>query len=116
MARTGASKEEIYDYARKNYPPGAYQYSVEYKLDDYRDTYKWNATCQGSVPAAIRCFLESENHGSFLRNVHSLPCDRDTLCAIGGGIAEEFYHGTGFDDEYLLKRYLDDTLYQIVKE
>ena len=35
--------------------------------------------------------------------------------AIGGGIAEEFYGGTGFDDEALLKRYLDDRLYRIVK-
>lgn len=35
--------------------------------------------------------------------------------AMCGGIAEEFYHGTGFDDEYLLKKYLDNNLYKIVK-
>ena len=35
----------------------------------------------------------------------------DTLCAIGGGIAEEFYKGTRFDNEKLLRRYLDDGLY-----
>ena len=40
----------------------------------------------------------------------------DTLCAIGGGIAEEFYHGTGFDEEWKLKNYLDDDLYKIVKQ
>ena len=39
----------------------------------------------------------------------------DTLCAIGGGIAEEFYKGTGFNEDYLLKKYLDDTLYRIMK-
>ena len=93
----------------------AYKYSVEYKLDEYRDTYRWDVTCQGSVPVAIRCFLDSEDYESFLRNVYSLPCDMDTLCAIGGGIAEEFYHGTGFAEEWLLKNYLDEDLYKIVK-
>lgn len=72
------------------------------------------SSCQGSVPAAIRCFIESEDYVSFLRNVFSLPCDTDTLCAIGGGIAEEYYKGTGLDADALLKKYLDDTLYGIV--
>lgn len=115
MARTGASKAEILDYARKQYPAESYKYSVEHELDTYRDTYRWDVTCQGSVPVAIRCFLDSEDYESFLRNVYSLPCDMDTLCAIGGGIAEEFYHGTGFDEERILKRYLDDDLYEIVR-
>lgn len=64
---------------------------------------------------AIRCFLEREDYESFLKNVFSLPCDMDTLCAIGGGIAEEFYHGTGFDEERILKSYLDNDLYEIVR-
>lgn len=59
--------------------------------------------------------MESEDYESFLRNVYSLPCDMDTLCAIGGGIAEEFYHGTGLDEDKLLKKYLDTELYEILK-
>ena len=115
MARTGATKNEIYEAAYKNYPSSNYKYGVDRSLDSYRDTYRWDVTCQGSVSVAIRCFLESEDYESFIRNVLSLPCDTDTLCAIGGGIAEEFYGGTGFNDEALLKRYLDDRLYRIVK-
>lgn len=115
MARTGATKAEIHDYVKIHYPKENYRYSVEHKINDYRDTYTWDVTCQGSVPVAIRCFLESEDYESFLRNVYSLNCDMDTLCAIGGGIAEEFYKGTGFDEEYLLKKYLDHELYKIVK-
>lgn len=115
MARTGASKAEIFNYVKRQYPIDFYKYSVEYELDEYRDTYRWDVTCQGSVPVAIRCFLDSEDYESFLRNVYSLPCDMDTLCAIGGGIAEEFYHDTGFDEEWLLKNYLDEDLYKIVR-
>lgn len=113
MARTGASKEEIFNYTAKNYPKSNYRYSVEYRLNEYRDC-KYTMWL-GRVPAAVRCFLESEDYESFLRNVYSLPWEMNTLCAIGGGIAEEFYHGTGFDEDKLLKKYLDETLYEIVK-
>lgn len=112
----GASKKEILAYTAKNYPKSDYQYGVEHGLDEYRNTYKWSVTCQDSVPVAIRCFLESEDYESFLRNVYSLYCDMDTLCAIGGGIAEEFYNGTGLDNDMLLKKYLDEYLYEILKK
>ena len=98
------------------YPKDTYRYSVAFELNSYRDTYSWDVTCQGSVPVAIRCFLESEDYESFLRNVYSLSCDMDTLCAIGGGIAEEFYHGTGFEDDLLLQKYLNEELYQAVQK
>ena len=45
----------------------------------------------------------------------SLKCDMDTLCAIGGGIAEEFYNGTGLDNDYLLGHYMNRQLYRIVE-
>ena len=72
MARTGASKAEIFNYVKRQYPIDFYKYSVEYELDEYRNTYRWDVTCQGSVPVAIRCFLDSEDYESFLRNVYSL--------------------------------------------
>ena len=33
-----------------------------------------------------------------------------------GLLAEEFYHGTGLDNEKLLKEYLDEYLYSIVMD
>lgn len=115
MAKRGASKKEIEEYACRKYPSDEYMFPVSMSLKELREKYRWNETCQGSVPVAIRCFLDSKDYESFIRNVLSLPCDTDTLCAIGGGIAEEFYHGTGFDEDKLLRRYLDDRLYKIVK-
>lgn len=114
MAKKGASKKEIEEYASSEYPAGSYyKYPVSMSMKELREVYKWDETCQGSVPAAIRCFLDSEDYESFLRNVLSFRCDSDTLCAIGGGIAEEFYGGTGFDDDALLKQYLPNELYKI---
>ena len=116
MARTGASKEDILKYTAGQYPKSDYRYSAEYSLDEYKDSYNWSASCQDSVPAAIRCFYESEDYESFIRNVFSLHCDRDTLAAIGGGVAEEFYHGTVPREDELLKKYLPNDLYIIAKK
>lgn len=110
MALWGKSKEEIYQYALKSYPSSQYTYGVDRPLDDYRKNYVWSATVQDSVPVAIRCFLESEDYESFLRNVLSLPCDTDTIAAIGGGIAEDFYKKTLDNSNELLERYLPKEL------
>lgn len=115
LARTGATKPDIFNFVKRYYSKDEYKYGIEYFLYDYRSKYKCSSTCQDSVPVAIRCFLDSEDYESFLRNVFSLHCDMGTICAIGGGIAEEFYKGTGFDEEYLLKNYLDNELYKIAR-
>lgn len=114
MAKKGASKREIEQFARVEYPADEYRFPVAMPLKELREKYRWNVTCQGSVPVAIRCFLDSENYESFLRNVISLHCDTDTLCAIGGGIAEEYYNRTGFNEKKLLEKYLDNCLFQEV--
>lgn len=115
MLKTGASKKEIEEYASKQYPSDQYMFPVSMSLKELREKYRWDVTCQGSVPVVIRCFLDSEDYESFIRNVLSMRCDIDTLCAIGGGIAEELYHGTGFDEDKLSRKYLDERLYKIVK-
>ena len=108
MAKHGKSKQEIYHYVLAEYPKEDYEYSIGFSLDDIRPRYKWNESCQGSVPAAMRCFYESADYESFMRNIYSLPCDSDTFGAIAGGVAEEFYHGFGnVDAEGILKKIFD---------
>ncbi len=115
MARHGKSKQEIYDYVLEQYPKEEYEYSIAYSLDEIRPRYKWNESCQGSVPAAMRCFYESTDYESFMRNIYSLPCDSDTFGAIAGGVAEEFYGGFGdIDAEGIIKEYLTEELYDIL--
>ena len=114
MAKHGKSKEEILQYVLEQYPAEKYEYSIAVPLNELERIYRWNATCMGSVATAMRCFYESDSYESFLRNVFRLNCDSDTLAAIGGAVAEEYYGGTGLDEDGILKRYLDRRLYELV--
>lgn len=116
MARHGKTKQEIYDYVLEQYPVKDYEYSIGYSLDEIRPRYTWNESCQGSVPAAMRCFYESTDYESFIRNVYSLNCDSDTFGAIAGGVAEEFYNGFGdVEADEILKKYLTEELEGILE-
>lgn len=101
MARTGAKKNEIAHYIHKTY-----KYPVLRPLWAYRPFGKFDVTAMGTMPLAIRCFLESEDWESCIRNVYSVRCDTDTVGCIAGGIADAFYGGTGQKEEELLRRFL----------
>lgn len=118
MAKSGMSKEDLFKYGVEQYPKDKYGYSPAYTLNEMSTRYIWNATCQGSVPAVIRCLYEANSYTEFIRNVFRLECDTDTLCAIGGGIAEELYDNTSDEiiknaDEIIAK-YLDDYLLSVL--
>ena len=49
--------------------------------------YKFDSTCQGSVPEAICCFLYSNSYEETIRNAIMLRGDADTQAAIAGSIA-----------------------------
>ncbi len=86
LARKGATKDDI-----KNYIETEFDYDLSRSLDEIRPNYKFDETCQGSVPEAIIAFLESENFEDAIRNAVSLGGDTDTQAAIAGSIAEAFY-------------------------
>ena len=85
LARQGKTKEEIKSYIEQNY------YILDFTLDEIRPAYKFDVTCQGSVPQAIQCFLEATDYEDTIRNAVSLGGDGDTQAAIAGSIAEAFY-------------------------
>ena len=88
MARQGKSKEEI-----KNFIQNQYAYDLSRTVAEIRPTYRFNETCQGSVPEAIICFLESSSFEDSVRKAVSLGGDSDTQAAIAGSIAEAYYQG-----------------------
>ena len=113
LAKHEKSKQEIFDYVLSNYPKEEYEFSICYRLEELRDRYVWDDSCQGTVPVAMRCFYESNDYESFIRNIYSLECDSDTFGAIAGGVAEEFYHGS-VNADGILKEFLTDDLYEIL--
>jgi len=118
-AKHGLNKNKIYEYAIEQYPKDKYRFSPELSLDDIKDKYRWNDICQDSVPVAIRCVLEADSYSEFIRNCYMLDCDTDTICAIGGAIAEELYTNNDTDElmsnaKFTLQKYLDEYLYNYV--
>lgn len=51
---------------------------------DIHDDYVNDTTCQGTVPAALICFLESKDYVDCIKLAISLGGDADTLAAIAG--------------------------------
>lgn len=105
FARNGKNILEIRDYVNEHY------YPMNFTLDEIRDGYQFNETCQETVPQAIMAFLESTGFEDAIRNAISIGGDSDTVAAITGGIAEAYYgipaeirkHALTFLDGRLLK-------------
>jgi len=60
-------------------------------LEAIRPTYRFDVSCQGSVPESLIAFLESSDYEGAVRNAIPLGGDGDTMACIAGGIAEAFY-------------------------
>lgn len=75
-----------------------YGYDLTKSVDDIRPDYRFNETCQGTVPQAITCALESVSYEDAIRNAISLGGDSDTLAAIAGPIAEAMH---GIPDKFV---------------
>ncbi|MFG6104634.1 ADP-ribosylglycohydrolase family protein [Leptothoe sp. EHU-05/26/07-4] len=86
LARQGESKAAI-----KAYVETKFGYDLSRSLEKIRPAYRFNESCQETVPEAIIAFLESTSFTDAIRNAVSLGGDADTLTCITGSIAEAFY-------------------------
>lgn len=109
MARRGFTKEEIRHNINERY------YKLDFTIDEIRDTYEFNETCQETVPQAIKAFLESISFEDAIRTAISVGGDSDTLAAITGAIAEAYY-GVPEDLKEKALTYLDSELRSIYDE
>lgn len=86
LCRKGHEKEEIRDHLERTYG-----YNLKRSLDQIRPNYKFDTSCQGSVPEAIISFLEAKDFVDAIRNAISLGGDADTMACIAGGIAQAYF-------------------------
>jgi len=109
LARQGADKAEIRRHIEANY------YRLDFTLDEIRPGYRFDVSCQGSVPQAIEAFLESSSFEDAVRSAISLGGDSDTIAAIAGSVAEAFYGIPQAMREKALS-FLDRELSDVVQE
>lgn len=88
LARHGAGKDSIRDHVER-----AFGYDLSVPLDAVRPGYAFDLSCEGTVPHAIRAFLEASDFEDAVRNAISIGGDSDTLAAIAGAIAEAHWGG-----------------------
>lgn len=82
LLRNGADKQEIRTWVSSQ------GYALNFTIDEIRPTYKFDVTCQGSVPQAIETFLEASDFESAVRLGISIGGDSDTIASIAGALAE----------------------------
>jgi len=111
LAKTGSSKTEI-----KRYVERSFGYDLNEPLDAIRQYYRFDVTCPGSVPQAIRAFLESNDYEDAIRKAISIGGDSDTIACITGGIAEAYYKKVPDVIVEKVKKILDQRLNNILSE
>jgi ADP-ribosylglycohydrolase len=89
LARRVQDKDQI-----KRTIESQFEYDLSARLEQIRPAYRFDETCQGTVPQALAAFFESTSYEDAIRNAISLGGDADTLACITGGVAEAYYGGT----------------------
>lgn len=59
--------------------------------DDIREAYRFEASCQETVPQSLIAFFDSKDYEDAIRLTVSLGGDADTMGAITGAVAIAYY-------------------------
>jgi len=110
MARHKSGKAEIRAWVERTTG-----YDLSRTCDQIRPGYRFNESCQQTVPEALTAFLESTDFEDAIRNGISLGGDSDTLTCIAGSVAEAFYGGVPAAIEQETLRRLDDPLRETLR-
>lgn len=99
----GATKSEIKEYVEKNY------YQLNFDYQDLVQNYKFEISCQKSVPQAIYIFLISKNYIDALRNAISIGGDSDTISDMVLALSEAYYLNKNNNEGYKITKSLSKT-------
>jgi ADP-ribosylglycohydrolase len=110
LARTGESKEEI-----RQAIAGRFGYDLGRRLEDIRPGYRFDVSCQGSVPESIIAFLASEGVEDAIRKAISLGGDTDTMGCIAGAISEAYYGGVPPEIVGEVQQRVPEDLWEVVE-
>ncbi|MFQ5623201.1 MAG: ADP-ribosylglycohydrolase family protein [Paracoccaceae bacterium] len=88
LARKGEGKGDILATVAENFG-----YDLGFTLDEIRPAYRFDASCQGSVPQALVAFREGTDFEDTIRGAISIGGDSDTIACMAGAVAGAFYGG-----------------------
>ena len=88
-------------------------YNLNFQLEDV--TNKFDETCQGTVPVALKIIYESNSFEDAIRRAVSLGADADTLGAIVGSIAEAIW-GIPHEISVSALQYLDVRMVELLMD
>ena len=108
LARKRPDKREIAEYVEAEF-----DYRLDLSLKSVRRTFLFDVSCEGTVPWALRAFLEADSYEEAVRNAISLGGDADTLACIAGAVAGVYYGVPPTVESEVLAR-LDDRLRDVV--
>lgn len=86
LARCGHTKADIKQRIEQQF-----SYDLSFDLLELKRTYGFDETCMGTVPVAIKCYLDSVDFEDAVRLAVAMGGDADTLGCITGAIAEAGY-------------------------
>ncbi len=86
-ARRGKSREALKSVVED------FGYDLGRHVDELRPDVVFDVSTRGTVPLAVRAFLDSTGFEDAIRTAVSLGGDSDTIACITGGIAHAFYGG-----------------------
>ena len=86
LCKEGRSKQVIKDYVTDTFG-----YNLDRTIDSIRPGYRFDVSCQGSVPEAIIAFLEGTSFEEVIRLAISIGGDSDTIASMAAAIAACMY-------------------------
>ncbi len=110
LARRATPKDEI-----RQYIINTFAYNLKRSVAGVRLNYRFDVSCQGSVPEAILCFLEADSYEESVRKAVSLGGDADTQGCIAGSIAEAYFGGVPSDVAAKVYELLDPKLVTVTR-
>lgn len=111
LANQGKSKKSIKSYIEKEF-----DYNLSRSIAQIRPKYKFDVTCQGSVPESIIAFLEADSVEQAIRLGISLGGDADTIACMAGAIAQAYYKEIPLAIYNKVKEILAPELWKLLKQ
>lgn len=111
LARRGMAAPRLREELQRRFG-----YDLGRTVAEIRPTYKFDVTCQGSVPEAIIAALESRDVEDAIRLAISLGGDADTLACMAGAVAEALHGGAPAHLVEVVKSRLPPELWRLVDE